>query len=275
MSSTQIVSSAESRHWVLLRGLSRDSRHWEELPQELQQSFPKDKVTCLDLAGTGSRHRQPSCARIETMVDDLRHYYSQRLATSPKQRLTLLSISMGGMIAADWCSRYPDEIESAVIINSSSRLNPWWQRMRPAAMVSLLLSLCLGARKREKIIVHYTSNRFEKREQVAARWLDYHNQAPARVGTILKQLFAATRFTPPTTLSTDVLVIKSCQDRLVNQRCSDVLAALWKAPLLQQPDAGHDLPLDNAVWLIEQLQQWVGEKLDDPSTSREKLQRTT
>lgn len=275
MSLTETITSSGTRHWVLLRGLSRDSRHWEDFPQQLQQSFPKDKVTCLDLAGTGSRNREQSSASIATMVDDLRHHYSHRLVTTPTQRLILLSISMGGMIAADWCSRYPNEIESAVMMNSSSRLNPWWQRMRPSAMAALLSSLCLSARKREQIIVRYTSNRIERQSEVAARWLSYHNQAPARVTTILKQLLAATRFTPPTTLSTPVVVIKACEDRLVNPCCSDALAALWKAPLLQHPNAGHDLPLDDTPWLIEQLRQWVRENSDHASKSPQRLQRTT
>lgn len=260
MSQTDDGASPVTRHWVLLRGLSRDSRHWEDLPTLLQSAFPQDQITSLDLAGTGSRNLETCPVSIDAMVDDLRVHYQQQLAGTEPQRLTLLSISMGGMIAADWASRFGEEIESVVIINSSSRLSPWWQRMRPAAMISLLSSLCLGARRREQRIVRYTSNRSEHYESVAKRWLNYHAQAPAKLTTILKQLTAATRFIPPPALKVPALVIKADQDRLVNSRCSDALAARWKVKLLQHPDAGHDIPLDDPLWLIEQLQSWCTER---------------
>lgn len=48
------------RTWVLLRGLVREQRHWEQFPALLATQLPGDRVLCLDLAGNGVHWRQPS-----------------------------------------------------------------------------------------------------------------------------------------------------------------------------------------------------------------------
>jgi hypothetical protein len=42
------------------------------------------------------------------------------------------------------------------------------------------------------------------------------------------------------------------QDVLVSPQCSATLAHRWQVELRIHPDAGHDLPLDDPAWVIQQ-----------------------
>ena len=49
----------------------------------------------------------------------------------------------------------------------------------------------------------------------------------------------------------------SRQGQLVASQCSQSIAGVWGCPLRWHPTAGHDLPLDDPQWVIDQIQQWV------------------
>ncbi|MES3014699.1 MAG: alpha/beta hydrolase, partial [Pseudomonadota bacterium] len=53
-----------------------------------------------------------------------------------------------------------------------------------------------------------------------------------------------------------LLVLASLRDALVDVRCSTGLAQRWHADIALHPDAGHDLPLDDAAWVAEQVARW-------------------
>jgi hypothetical protein len=52
-------------------------------------------------------------------------------------------------------------------------------------------------------------------------------------------------------------VLAGAGDRLVDPTCSRRLAAAWACPLAVHPWAGHDLPLDDAQWVLDQVAQVV------------------
>ncbi|GAB3092067.1 alpha/beta hydrolase [Aestuariicella hydrocarbonica] len=248
----QVDAEPRPRHWVLLRGLSRDGRHWETFPEQLQRLFPQDRVTCLNLPGTGTHHQLSSPATIGAIVDWLRQHY----ASSLTQPIHLLSISMGGMITADWMHRFPGEVAAGVMINTSSRLNPIYERMYLGTLGLLCSTLLTSMKRRERTIVQRTSNHHPSRMDLTKRWSIYQQQQPVAKSTILKQMFAASRFTPPT-LCQPLLLLASRQDRVVNPKCSESLAKFWHADLRIHKSAGHDIPLDDSEWILSQLQSWV------------------
>lgn len=245
-------SHTTARHWVLLRGLSRDSRHWESFPAQLQRRFPTDRISCLDLPGTGRHCQHQSPVAIAQIVDWIRKENRQIL----NEPIHLVTISMGGMVAADWMHRYPDEITAAVMINTSSRLNVFFERMKPRALLALTHALCTSAKIREQIIVDWTCNHADKRKGVAARWLQYHQQQPATARTIIRQLLAASRFTPKP-VEQPLLMLAAKEDRLVSYLCSSKLAQFWQADLKIHPSAGHDIALDDSDWLLHTISTWL------------------
>ncbi|MCT7653648.1 hypothetical protein MBH78_00185 [Oceanimonas sp. NS1] len=56
------------------------------------------------------------------------------------------------MVAAQWAAHYPREVAGLVLVNSSSALSPPWQRLRPAALPLLLLTLLTPRAQREALI---------------------------------------------------------------------------------------------------------------------------
>lgn len=106
------------RPWILLRGLMRETRHWGEFPQVLATYLPTAEIVMLDLPGNGSLHLRRSPDYVHDMVEACRGQLQERGIAPP---YNLLALSLGAMVACDWATRHPDEIEKAVLINTSLR----------------------------------------------------------------------------------------------------------------------------------------------------------
>ena len=241
--------------WVLLRGLSRGSGHWGDFADRLAFAFGCPAHT-IDLPGNGTLYRQRSPTRIDAMTEAVRARL-QRTGVAPPYHL--FAISMGAMVAADWATRHPDELAAAVLVNTSLRpFSPLTQRLRPAAL-PLLLGLLrpgLEARRREATVARLTSRRADN-DPVVTAWVALREAQPVSTGNALRQLLAAARFhAPQRAPAVPLLVLASTRDALVDVRCSRALARHWSAPLVEHPDAGHDLPLDDPAWTLEAVRRW-------------------
>ena len=253
--------------WVLLRGLTRESRHWGDMQMLLEQQLESSRtplarrVLLLDLPGNGlaAGHRSPCSVR--GMVEAAR---KQLAGDGAKPPYALVAMSLGGMVATDWAQRYPDEVFRLVLINTSMRpYSRFTERLRPAswARVALLAALWGSAQPAERVIHRLTCNREASRNDDLATWVAIRKSAPVTAINALRQLIAAARFRtaaiPP---RCPVLVLSSTGDRLVNARCSAALAAAWLAPHYRHPWAGHDLPHDDAPWVAQRVAGWLHQK---------------
>lgn len=236
--------------WVLLRGLVREQRHWEGFPATLASRMPDARIVCVDLPGNGVHWREPSPVAVADMVEGARADLRSRGIAGP---YSLLSLSLGGMTAFEWMSRYPGEIARAALINTSLRaLSPFWHRLRPQNYVRIvrdeLLSRDPG--RRERMILEITTNLVPDREVYVQRWTQYARERPVSLRNSLAQLLAAGRYSAPANRpACPVLVLNGGGDRLVNPRCSERIAAVLGLPLERHPDAGHDVALDAGDWL--------------------------
>lgn len=244
--------------WVLLRGLTRESRHWGTFPSLFRPSAEEGPVLALDLPGNGRLYRKHSPVRVAVMVDYCRHKLG-RLGYKPPYRL--LALSLGAMVAVDWAARYPGELEAAVLINTSlGGFHPWHWRLRPGAWPILLaLALAEGdAERRERLVLELTSAREELAGQVLREWSAYRRQYPVSRRNALRQLQAGACYRPPAAKPpVPMLLLAGARDRLVNPRCSEDLAQRWGIPLAMHPEAGHDLPLDDGLWVVRQVRAWL------------------
>jgi hypothetical protein len=144
------------------------------------------------------------------------------------------------------------------LINTSLRpINPFYKRLRPSNYPQLL-HLFLNstdAHKWEHTIWRMTS-RMSPPETVAG-WVRMRQQHPVQPLNALRQLWAASRFTAPLTPpQAATLLLASKNDALVNVACSRSVAQQWNWPLFEHPQAGHDLPLDDGLWVINQIRGW-------------------
>jgi len=251
------------RTWVLLRGLARESRHWGTFPQLLKRRLPEgDEVLALDLPGNGRLWREASPWSVAGLVDAAR---AQLQARGLRPPYVLVTLSLGGMVALEWAARSPGEIEACILINSSARgLSPFWQRMQPRCYGAVLRSLLPGPRAvRERAVYTMTSARAPD-DAVLALWVGYAKSQPVAAANVLRQLVAAARFRAPALLRVPALVLASRGDRLVAPECSRALARAWRLALREHPDAGHDLPLDDPDWVLEQIARWWPEHVVRP-----------
>jgi pimeloyl-ACP methyl ester carboxylesterase len=239
--------------WVLLRGLARDSRHWESFPERLASSLGKGaSVIAPDLPGNGALCDRGSPSTVRGMVDA----YRERLHRQPAH---LLGLSLGAMVAIEWASRYPQEVASIVLVNGSvGGLSAPWDRLRPSAAWDLASTLWPGRSElqREQRIVALCSNVADL-GTAAVRWAGYASQAHTSSRNAARQLVAALRFRLPSAApGVPALVIASAADRVVSVECSIALARRWDLPLLLHPSAGHEIALDDPVWLARQCARW-------------------
>ncbi len=244
--------------WVLLRGLMREQRHWGDFPARYQVAL-KTPLTCLDFAGNGHLHARTSASSVAGMVQDIRNQLRQ-LGIAPPYRV--LALSLGAMVALEWAMAYPAELEKIVLINTSlAPFNPFYQRLRPGNYPALLRVLLTGTlAQREALILRLTSAHYgnERKAAILAQWISYARQYRVTRANIVRQLLAAMRYRAgPERPTADLLLLAGQQDSLVNMACSQALAQRWHCPLRLHPGAGHDLPLDDPTWVIEQITDWL------------------
>jgi pimeloyl-ACP methyl ester carboxylesterase len=246
-----------SERWVLLRGLTRESRHWGAFPQALQAGLGDAEVLTPDLPGCGVLHEQRSPARIEDMVANYRAELQARKIAPPYR---LLALSLGAMVAVEWAQRHAGEVDAIVLINTSLRpINPFTQRLRPRSYIDLirLLLVAADAEKRERIILDRTSQRYRNDAALVEAWAGFRRQCPVSSANALRQLLAAWRYRAPALPPrVPILILSAARDQLVDPRCSAQIARLWQVPIATHADAGHDLPLDAPEWVVGQVREW-------------------
>lgn len=250
--------SDESRpspaRWVLLRGLGRERRLWFDFPRLLSQRLGATAQT-IDLAGMGARHAEPVPSSVERMARDVR----QRLGeANHEDAWGVLGVSLGAMVAVSLAEQWPGGVSHLVAINGSSCLSMAHERLRPAALGQLLRALTARTPEaRERCIYALTTNASAREisgwaRQAAELGLDQR----VALRAIVRQLVAAARFRPQA-LSQPALVLSGARDRLVSPSCSAALARVLGAAHQGHPSAGHDLPLEDPDWVVEQIRAWL------------------
>ncbi len=251
--------------WVFLRGLTREARHWGAFAQQfarIRQAPGESPIVLLDLPGNGVFYTQESPRSVRAMVDFARQ---QLLATGQPPPYSLLAMSLGGMVAADWAQRYPHEVARLVLINTSMRpFNGITERLRPGRWLHNWRCLALLAARwhdrdyAERVIHQLTCNRVADHDDDVAAWVRIRHDAPVSAANAWRQLWAAARFSCAAKApECPTLVLSSSADPLVHPVCSDRLAQAWQAAHEAHPWAGHDLPHDDADWVCQCVERWL------------------
>jgi pimeloyl-ACP methyl ester carboxylesterase len=241
--------------WILLRGLARESRHWGGFAEVFAGAFPDSRVLALDLPGNGALNGQRSPASIQALAAHCREA-AARLGAAPPYHL--LALSMGAMVAVAWAERHPEEIAGCVLISTSfGSFSPLRHRLRPRSWPVLLRILVTpGAQAREQRVLELTSGRPAAHARVLEAWTAIRRSRPVSAANGLRQLLAAARYRAPLAAPVPTLVLAGAGDRLVDPRCSMAIARRWQCPLGLHPEAGHDLPLDDGVWVAREVREW-------------------
>lgn len=249
--------------WVMLRGLVREARHWGDFPAQFEQQLGAGPSVLIDLPGVGTEASKPVPLTIAGMTNDLRARFFR--ATKGEGRFGLLAMSLGGMIALDWLSRFPMDFEAGVVINSSAAdLNKPWERLRWQQLGRIARFLFVNELQREKFILEMTAHSPHLNvAELAAQWVKFAKEVPVTPRAAVRQILAASRSVLPRALHVPTLVLTSHGDRLVEHSCSENIAARLSLPIRHHGTAGHDLPLDDPQWVIDQVREWLGQDVGE------------
>lgn len=258
---------------VLIRGLGRQQRHWGDCASLLQRHWQhywqmqspslafEPQVIALDLAGMGTELARPSPCQIKTIAQDL----ASRL---PKGPCHLVAMSLGAMVAVSLAQQCPAAVASLTLINSSSAgLSPFYQRLQWRNIPMVIRALLTDPAHRERLILQITSNNCTRRAKAYPDWLAIALQQPVRRRDVLRQLWAASHFDWGTKPACPVYICASRADRLVAWQCSAAIANAWQLPLTLHDSAGHDLALDDPLWLVNYILQSLGAEQEQLSSS--------
>jgi pimeloyl-ACP methyl ester carboxylesterase len=249
--------------WILLRGLTRETRHWGRFPAIFRDAVKTGSLLQLDLPGNGALVDLRAPAQVAEMVEFVRQAVSQSGVPGPYR---VLAMSLGGMVATAWAQHHPREIERLVLVNTSMRpFSSMTERLRPQAWLPLL-RVAAGwrdAREAEAVIHRLTCNDSKALTDDLGAWVAIRESARVSRGNALRQLWAAARFSAGGKVPRcATLILSSAHDRLVNPVCSAKLAAAWGAAHIEHPWAGHDLPHDDPEWTSEAVGAWLPEVAD-------------
>ncbi len=251
--------SSTPSEWILLRGLTREARHWGGFPQHLCTALDGARVTCIDLPGNGQQNCLASLSSVEAMADWCHAEFARRGGTSP---CGVVAMSLGAMVTVAWAQRHPGDLAAAVLINTSLRpFSPFHRRMRPANYLRLarLFGFPASARAIEMAILQMTTRRVSDPDAVIAQWLQWRRDNPVSRRNALRQLLVAARYRAPLRRPLErILLLAGGADRLVDPHCSSDLARAWDVPLHIHPEGGHDLPLDDENWVLQRILAWIG-----------------
>lgn len=256
-----------STHWLLLRGLAREKRHWFDFYDHLNNSHDA-KITCIDLPGFGDFHKLSSPSRISFIAEFV---YSQ-LLTTDYQKGFVFGISLGGMVATELVRLYPDKFKAMILLNSSFRnFSSMTERLQMNAYLHMArAAMAKSEADRERAIFNMVSNRIDK-EKFIVRSTEYAREKPMRPLNIIKQLVAASTYAAPMVKPIkNTYIITSEGDRMVQPSCSQAIANKWAAPLKTHESGGHELSLDEPEWLVKtclEIKEEVTLSQDDPTSN--------
>jgi pimeloyl-ACP methyl ester carboxylesterase len=221
------------RHWIFIRGLGKASQHWGDFVPRFREAFPGDQIEMLDLAGNGSEKERLSFLNIATYREDLR---SRSQWIRQGKAVHLMTISLASMISVDWAIHYPKEIAGIVMMNTSDRrFSKFYERMQPTNL--LQLTRLFQTKDNQPLHFPATNRGNFFRQLIAASLHQFPEQKPA----------------------VPLLLLSSLRDQLCHPICSARIAEAWGIPHRVHPTASHDIPLDDAAWVIEETRSWLSQ----------------
>ena len=278
------------RDWLLLRGLGRESGHWDPfvqarakrrgcsgarmltplLPaappaQVFEAALPRgSRVYTLDNPGVGSeRSASVPLSLRATTAQLLRRWSAHRLAAGIPADTPwgVLGNSMGGMLALEIAAQGDAArcgLVAVVAVNSSgAKGTPVWKRLTPRAGAAMLRCLLVPSRVREAVMLRITVRDRARAAELLPRWLALSTANPLSLRTFFSQLIAVGRWRAPASVAVPVLVVNGLGDELCHPSCSVGLACSLGAALRSHATAGHDIPAEDPAWLAGTVRTWL------------------
>jgi pimeloyl-ACP methyl ester carboxylesterase len=247
----------------LINGIGQNAQHWNpHLVESLRGRDWVDDVVGFDLPGTGKLCQERSPTQIPQYAPLMRRFYQEELATD--KPCLLVALSLGGMVASEWCHQFPDDFQKLILINTSfGKFAAFYKRLQPAAWYTFL-SVIFGRSHstREQRTLDLVSNDPEKRTAMLPVWVEARRRHPTAHLNAIRQLIAAKRYVAPERLPENAVVVCSRYDRLCHYTASEKIAQHYGVPLVVDPTPkiGHAFHVDGVDELVAIIETSVHDR---------------
>ena len=228
---------------LLLPGLGRNLRHWNGLDRLLATNF---RVISLDFIGTGL-----SKGKGATTVSELGEEAYALLQALHLERVHVLGLSLGGMVALWLSSEHPQCVASQFILNSSLG-GIGQRRLEPEAWKAMLKSAVWKKQWIEKILPVSVGLRVSpaRRREIQREWQEIESKiGPPSSWVIFRHFYAATQFQASPAmkkLHIPSYILYGTEDQFVSPTNSLQLAKILpNSQLIAIDGGGHELPLES------------------------------
>ena len=244
----------KTKRVIGLRGLARGRGHWGSFPKDLSATDASIELDLLDIPGNGTRCSEKLPLQAEKAVEMIR---AQSRWVQNQETFSILGISFGGMLALKWAEMYPKEVSKVFIVNSSlAQYSPFFKRLQVNQLLSIVKAMGeIDFVAREKTILSITSNQIKNREEHLALMAAFSKKYQVSPSSFFRQLLLATTVRISNLKKPELMVIGSHKDRLVDVSCSLKIAEGFGVTPIIHPTAGHDIPLDDPLWLAKLISQ--------------------
>jgi pimeloyl-ACP methyl ester carboxylesterase len=247
----------KQKHFYLIRGLARESRHWDDFPRELLKHFPDARLSTLDIPGAGELVDSPTPLSVRAMPEAMHRKYTQQRKDG--EQAILIAVSLGGMIATAWMQQYPEDFSRAILMNTSlGGLSRFYHRLRPSALIHLARTPVRNIHEKEAHVLRLVCNNKDRFDKTLGLWVRLASESPISTSNALRQLLAAALYRGESSRPRcEILLLGSTNDRMVNIKCSRTIAKAWKVPLVEHPQGGHDLSSDHPEWVALEVKKFI------------------
>ena len=247
-------------HILLLRGLGREHRHWHGFDSILADRLPVPGEThCLDLPGIGSARSERAPLSVAGIARTMRKRWLSKVGADDAL-CGVVGISLGGMVAMDWITRWPQDFGFAVLMNASTAHTAApHHRLRLNAMGPLIRAAISRnpARSEEWILRATSAAAGERHDYIMRERIRIARERTIPLAATVRQFVAAAGFAGPSAIRVPTLVLAGLGDRLTSPSCSMALARRFGADLRLHPTAGHDLTVDAPEWAAGKIADWL------------------
>jgi len=248
----------KSKIVVGIRGLIRGNFHWSVFPEVLKKVAPDTYFLPLEMAGNGNRSNDLSAMDPEAVIQDFRQQIQTWKTNHPEfesAQVTVLAISLGGMLALKWAELYPEDMDQLIVVNSSlNQCSPFYKRLIPKNYFRIFKTLGFGSiAEKETLILSVTSNSQVLQQTQLPKYIEFANQNKIRSINFVRQLILASKIKIMKPLKINPVFIYSEKDGLVSADCSKALAAKFNGTIHVNAIAGHDLSFDQPEWLAQKI----------------------
>lgn len=246
------------RPLLLLHGYTSHARTWDTFATAMQTHF---RVLALDQRGHGESGWADDY-RPERMVEDVDAF----VGALQLQGMALLGLSMGGRNAYSYAGQHPDDLERLVIVDIGPEIvAAGSDRIRAGVLLTdvfddpeeaVTRARAANPRAPDAELRHRTLNNLKQRDD--GRWTFRYDAALRAPDRPLPRPDPSEAWQQLSRISCPTLLVRGAEsDILSPETAARMLREIPHCRMVEVPNAGHSIPLDNPQGFIAAVQPFL------------------